>query len=112
MSAHKHQGLLIIDHRGGENPDGTPGILVETATVGCAHCQAVIARYLPEFADRAKNHVANYRCVRCDKNICKACAARMEKTGLCNPIDARIEHALKVGGWDENYQHNFKILPN
>ena len=36
----------------------------------------------------------------------------MKATGLCNPLEARIEQAFKTGKWDANYQHQFKILPN
>lgn len=102
-------GYLIIDHRGGTNPDGTKGELQELDTVGCKHCGAVIRIVLKGVASA---YETPFKCTRCRGPICKACAHNMEVTGLCNPLKARLDHAVKVGHWDEAWQHRYNILPS
>jgi hypothetical protein len=97
-------GQLTIDHRGTKNPDGTKGTLVTLDTVACKHCGKVIAVIIGP----VKEYVGKRRCNRCDGPICEYCAS----LGFCNPLPARIDHAVKVGQWEEEWRHEYKILPN
>jgi hypothetical protein len=97
-------GFLTIDHRGTLNPDGTKGTLKQVDTVACKHCGAVVAKILGAVED----YEPKRRCTRCHGAICAYCASLV----VFNPIAARIEHAIKVGYWDESYQYEYKIAPN
>lgn len=101
-------GFLSIDHRGGTNPDGGAGDLKEYSCVVCKHCGGVIAILLKGCS---KHYNTKFSCPRCRGPICRRCGGIFERTGLCNPIKARIEHAIKFGGWDEHFQHQYAILP-
>jgi hypothetical protein len=91
-------GYLMIDHRGTMAPDGTKGRLQEFDTLACKHCQAVVA-VLDKNHPNVRSYTPKFKCTRCNGPVCRACAA----LGVCNPIQARIEHAVKTGRWDEKY---------
>jgi hypothetical protein len=91
-------GQLTIDNR------ASGGKLYEADTVLCKHCAKIIA----VIVGPVKEYQGKRRCNRCDGAICRICAM----IGGCNPYEARVEHAIKTGGWDESFQHQYKILPN
>lgn len=85
-------GYLLIDHSQTQGPDGKQGRKVETDTVACRHCRAVI-RVLMSGLNRELE--SQYRCSRCDGPICKWCAAELERTKKCRPALAMIDEYLE-----------------
>ena len=105
--------LVIHDHRDTVHPDGSRGKLLEHEAQCCKHCGQVVVLFHPGTPEWfIRGHVHHRQCTRCNGPICKTCGEVMKATGLCNPLEARIEQAFKTGKWDANYQHQFKILPN
>lgn len=37
-------GYLLVDHRGGQNPNGSRGTLIEYDTTQCPHCGGIVER--------------------------------------------------------------------
>ena len=73
------------------------------AFVLCCHCEATI----PCTTKHGVTHYFTpYHCSRCNKPQCERCAALP-----CNPIDGRIEQALRVGGRIADQVFTYRILP-
>lgn len=103
--------FVSIDHRNGQNPDGSKGTLTEFEAVACAHCGACIAVLASNDGQHQVssmdllagsthhkrlgiNYVHKRRCNECKGNICRRC----EAVGFCSPLPEKIDHALKHGG--------------
>lgn len=66
-------------------------------TVKCAHCGAVIAVLKKGCTTE---YQSKYTCGRCCGSICLFCAKQMQKNGgLCNPLQMKIDYAMKGNGW-------------
>ena len=77
-SKRSHEGYLIVDHRAGLG--NKPGGVVESATITCSHCCAVVV--LNPDRSRARGF-----CPKCDHYVCDTCEAiRVAKGGECVPF--------------------------
>lgn len=86
-------GYLLVDHRGGDGPDGKKGIKVEYDTVACRHCRAVI-RILIRGVAGQKEYETPYTCGKCAGPICRFCAEHRNGLNECQPILRVVELAL------------------
>lgn len=105
-------GYLLIDHTSGQGIDGGHGYRQEFETANCHHCQALIAILVrckdklalsnvdiaraSLIADKVSTqYVAKFKCRKCKKNICRACAEQVAKTGCCEPFEEKAEKFFK-----------------
>lgn len=100
-------GYLLIDHKGGLAPDGSKGERLEFDTVSCCHCQKVIKIVI---AGVTKAYETKFRCDRCKRPVCRFCGTVL--AGVCSPVAAKIEDAVKRGGWNPWHVYEYKILPH
>lgn len=100
-SLSRHEGYLLIDHR------GSPGLseadlaavglpfqagrgVFEAATITCSHCQALVVRNPLRQRERAY-------CPRCDHYICDACGrARAAAGGACRSFKQLVEEVQEA----------------
>lgn len=100
----KH-GVLLIDHSGGQGPDGQKGRKEEYDIVTCRHCQAII-KMVVRGCTRA--YETKFRCEKCAGPICRHCGEVLK--GECSPILAKVEKALKTGVWDDRHVHHYNTV--
>jgi hypothetical protein len=98
-------GYVSIDHRNGQNPDGSKGTLVEYDTVSCRHCQAIIQIRL-----RGVNREVRtpYHCARCNGPICKFCGEQRE--GQCTPFWAMVDEAISKQKNLEWFDYHYRTV--
>lgn len=97
------EGELIIDHRSagaGITPeqaaqhgqDAIPvsaGGLMETSTITCSHCQAIVVKN--PYRIRARNY-----CPKCDRYICDICESNRIRSGECKPFEQYADLYLEA----------------
>ena len=78
-STRRHEGYLLNDQR------ASGGALVESATITCSHCHAIVV--LNPDRSRARHH-----CAHCDHYLCDGCALIQRVAGgACRTLNQRLD---------------------
>jgi hypothetical protein len=89
-SQRSFEGAILIDHRASPGTAEVPeGSIFESALQVCNHCQ----RNVVLNPDRS---VPLSYCGKCDRYICRACAAEYHRTNVCFTIHELLD-ACKEG---------------
>lgn len=94
-------GVLLVDNT------VSGGIRFECDTISCKHCQAIIKVIISGVKKAAET---KFRCERCRGPICRHCAEVLK--GVCSPILAVVERALKTGKFEIGRHYEYKIMPH
>lgn len=109
FSKREMEGYVMIDHR--DSPGFTPeeaarvgyaglpvgkGMLFQSPTITCSHCQAVVIIN----PDRSRNR--GY-CPKCDAYICDQCEAERVLTGVCRPFKQIIDEFVDAADNGKRY---------
>jgi hypothetical protein len=84
VSKRSHEGYLLIDNR------TAGGVLLESATITCSHCQCVVV--LNPDRSRSRGY-----CPKCDHYVCDGCEAVRGASGECRPFERIIAETQERG---------------
>jgi len=111
-------GYLMIDHRGGQNPDGSKGTLIEYDTSQCPHCGGIVeirkrrsvgvigssVPGTPLSPEDTEPKIDDMFCGRCHaficpnpgcRNVCVPFMKKLLRTAMRKTQERRLSEALK-----------------
>lgn len=93
-SQRSYEGVILIDHRASPGTPQVPeGKTFESAIQVCNHCQRNCVL-------NPKRSVPLDHCPKCDRYMCRACAAEYHRTNVCLTI-TELLYACEAGTLDQ-----------